>query len=158
MNDEHKSRFQVQGRVKVINGSVLMPETAGLRFVLNFANMAGKTDDKLYEVLSKKWPKARQEVRGWFATKTGKYKPGATHTLPVQSDTWVVSLLCQDENLKTDLNGLELSLKDVCKQALYEKASVHVSSILTSQVPEFQELLTKQLVDNGVSVYYYNEV
>jgi hypothetical protein len=41
--------------------------------------------------------------------------------------------------------------------AKYERASIHVSTLLTDSIPELQESLTKELVENGVSVYYYEE-
>lgn len=150
-------QFQTQGRVKVINGSILAPENAGLRFVLNVANMAGKVESPLYPVFEKKWPTVKKEVKGWFNTRDGKYKLGALNTTAVQSDTWVVNMLCQDADLQTQTDGLTACLKEVCKSAKYERASVHVSTLLTTAIPELQELLTKELVENGVSVYFYDE-
>lgn len=149
--------FQTQGRVKVINGSIIAPENAGLRFVLNVANMVGKVESPLYPVFEKKWPTVKREVKGWFNARDGKYKPGALLTNAVQSDTWVINMLCQDADLQTDTAGLTTCLKEVCKMAKYERASVHVSTLLTTAIPELQELLTKELVQNGISVYFYEE-
>ena len=149
--------FQPQGRVKVINGTILAPENAGLRFVLNVANMVGKMESPLYPLFEKKWPTVKREVKGWFNARDGKFKLGALNTNAVQSDTWVINMLCQDAELKSDAAGLTTCLKEVCKMAKYEKASVHVSTLLTTLVPELQETLTKELVENGVSVYYYEE-
>ncbi len=149
--------FQQQGRVKVINGSILAPENAGLRFVLNVANMVGKVENPLYALFEKKWPTVKREVKGWFNARDGKYKLGAINTTAVQSDTWVLNLLCQDAELQTSTEGLTACLKEVCKMAKYERASVHVSTLLTASIPELQELLTKELVENGVSVYFYEE-
>lgn len=153
-----ENRFQPQGKTKVIKGSIIAPENAGLRFVLSVFNLAGKTDDHpLYPTFEKKWPKVKSEARGWFATKTGAYKIGAVNTTAVQSDTWVIHLLCQDENLATDEVGLEKCLKEVCKMAKYERATVHVSSLLTNAVPELAALLQTNLINQGVSVYFYDE-
>jgi hypothetical protein len=153
-----ENRFQPQGKTKVIKGTILAPENAGLRFVLSINNLAGKIDNHpLYPLFEKKWPKVKAEARGWFATKTGAYKLGATNTTAVQSDTWVIHMLCQDENLATDTAGLEKCLKEVAKSAKYERATVHVSSLLTNAVPELTGLLKSQLVDQGVSVYFYDE-
>jgi len=149
--------FQTQGRVKVINGSILAPENAGLRFVLNVVNMAGKIDSPLYPVFEKKWPTVKREAKGWFNARDNKYKLGAVSTNAVQSDTWVLNLLCQNVDLQTDTAGLTACLKEVCKMAKYERASVHVSTLLTTLIPELQESLTKELVENGVSVYFYEE-
>jgi hypothetical protein len=155
--DASKNRFQPQGRVKLIQGSILSPHNAGLRFVLNVANLGGKPESPLYSLFDKKWPKVKQEVRGWFVTKTGAYKLGAVHTMSVQSDIWILSLLIQDDELKTDLNAIKVSLKEVCKAAKYEKATVHVSTLLTDLIPEFSDLITEYLVKNNVIVHYYEE-
>ena len=149
--------FQPQGRVKVIQGSIVAPQNAGLRFVLNVANMVGKAEGPMYQLFEKKWPTVKREVRGWFTTRDGKYKLGAVHTLAVQSDTWVVSLLCQDEELSTSDDALRVCLKEVCKSAKYEKATVHVSNKLVEALPALQELLTEELVTQGVSVNFYEE-
>lgn len=157
MTEQPKNKFQQPGRVKVVKGSILSPENAGLRFVLNVTNMLGKTESPLYPLFEKKWPKVKQEAKGWFNTRTGTYKLGAVNTTAVQSDTWAIHMLCQDEDLKTDRDGLEKCLKEVCKMAKYERATVHVSTLLTDAMPELSELLNKELVDNGVSVCFYEE-
>lgn len=152
------NRFQQQGKTKIIKGSILAPENAGLRFVLSVANLAGKPDDNpLYPLFEKKWKKVREEARGWYATKTGAYKLGAVNTTAVQSDTWVIHLLCQDVDQHTDSPALESCLKQVCKMAKYERATVHVSTLLTDAVPEMTELLKTELLEQGVSVYFYDE-
>lgn len=150
--------FQTAGRFKKINGSILAPQNAGLRFVLSVNNLSGKTDNHpLYPTFENKWKKVKEEARGWYATKTGAYKLGAINTTAVQSDTWVIHMLCQDENLKTDSKALEECLKKVCVNAKYEQASVHVSSLLTSVIPDFLEMCNKYLISQGVSVCYYEE-
>ena len=152
------SKFQPAGKVKVVKGSILSPENAGLRFVLSFTNTLGKTDgNPLYPVFDKKWKKVKEEAKGWFATKTGAYKLGATNTTAVQSDTWVIHMLCQDDTLKVDATALTECLKKVAASAKYEKASVHVSSLLLNLVPEMSQLLNDHLVKAGVSVLYYEE-
>lgn len=154
---QKKNQFQQAGRVKVVQGSILSPHNAGLRFILNIANMAGKPESPLYPLFDKKWTKVKQEVKGWFNTRTGAYKLGAINTVSVQSDTWVLNLLCQDADLKTDEKGLVACLKEVVKMAKYEVATVHVSTLLTQAVPELTDLLNTELVENGVSVSFYEE-
>jgi hypothetical protein len=155
---ENAKKFQQAGKLKVIQGSILNPHNAGLRFVLSFTNLAGKIDgNPLYPIFEKKWKKVREEARGWYATKTGAYKLGAINTTAVQSDTWVIHLLCQDEELHTNVDGLRDCLKKVCASAKYERASVHVSNLLLSVHPEVKPLIQEQLIDNGVSVYFYEE-
>jgi len=41
--------------------------------------------------------------------------------------------------------------------ALYERASLAVSTLLTEAIPELHDLLTKELVEYGVSVLFYVE-
>ena len=152
------NKFQPQGKTKLIKGSILAPENAGLRFVLSVNNTQGKVEgNPLLPLFDKKWKQVRAETKGWFATKTGAYKLGAINTTAVQSDTWVIHMLCQGDDLQVDAKGLEDCLKKVCASAKYEKATVHVSTVLTDAIPELTELLTKQLVENGVSVYFYEE-
>jgi len=156
-NQDGVKRFQTPGRTKIIKGSILAPENAGLRFVLSVTNTLGKAESPLYPLFEKKWKKVREEARGWYATKTGTYKLGAVNTTAVQSDTWVIHLLCQDDKLVTSESAIVDCLKKVCTMAKYERASVHVSTILTEAVPELTPLLKEHLLDNGVSVYFYEE-
>lgn len=156
-NKDTVKKFQQPGRVKVVQGSIVAPQNAGLRFVLNVANTVGKADSPMYPLFEKKWPTVKQQVRGWFTTRDGKYKLGAVHSMAVQSDTWVVSLLCQDDDLQTQDDALRACLKEVCKSAKYERATVHVSTKLTDALPSLQELLNKELVEEGISVNYYEE-
>src|SRR5271166_2694234 len=127
--NKEKNKFQVKGRTKVIQGSILAPENAGLRFVLSITNTAGKAENPLYPIFEKKWKKVREEARGWFATKTGAYKLGAINTTAVQSDTWVIHMLCQNDDVQTDNKALADCLKKVAASAKYEKATVHVSTV-----------------------------
>jgi len=151
------NRFKQAGKLKTIQGSILSPHNAGLRFVLSVNNMAGKPENPLFPIFDKKWKQVRQESRGWFANKTGSYKLGAITTTAVQSDTWVIHMLCQDENLKVDLTALEACLKKTADMAKYEHASVHVSSILVELVPEISELLNSQFINEGINVHLYEE-
>lgn len=157
VQDPPKNPFQPKGRVKIVKGSILAPENAGLRFVLSVTNTVGKAENPLYPLFEKKWPKAKQEAKGWFNTRDGKYKLGAVNSTAVQSDTWIIHMLCQNEELTTQADALKTCLKEVCKMAKYERATVHVSTLLTDAVPDLTELLNSELVDNGVSVCFYEE-
>lgn len=150
------NKFMQKGKVKLVKGSVLMPEYAGLRFVLNFVNMGGKPTGKIYTLFDKKWRKVKEEAKGWYASRIN-YKYGQTSTIAVQSDTWVINCLCQDENAVVDEKALNDCLKAVCKMAKDEKATVHVSNYLVEEFPKLQELLNTSLVDSGVSVSFYEE-
>lgn len=158
MKEEKKTNlFQPKGKMKIVKGSILAPENAGLRFVLSVNNLQGKATAPWYDLFDKKWPKVREQSKGWFNTRTGAYKLGAVNTTAVQSDTWVIHMLCQDDKFTTDVKGLEECLKKVCDMAKYEKATVHVSNLVVEAVPEMTELLSKHLVDNGVSIYFYDD-
>lgn len=153
------NKFQLQGKTKVIKGSILYPETAGLRFILSINNTKGKVEgNPLLSIFDKKWKQVRAETKGWYANKTGAYKLGEINTTAVQSDIWVIHMLCQDDNLSYSTKAVEDCLKKVAKTAKYENASVHVSSILTEQIPELNNLLQSHLLGIGVSVYFYDEV
>jgi hypothetical protein len=155
-NLEHKRRFAPKGKVKVIQGSITSPHGGGLHFILNIATLAGKTDkNPLYPIFDKRWRQVKQDAKLWWINKNGQYKLGAVNQTVVQSDAWVLHMLCQDEEGEVSLPGLNACLKEVCKQAIYEHASVHVSQLLVEAIPELPELLNKHLVDEGVSVFYY---
>lgn len=157
-NSQQANSFQPAGRVKFVRGSILNPENSGLRFILSINNLAGDPKGNLMlPLFDKKWPKIREESRGWYATKTGAYKLGVINTTAVQSDVWAIHMLCQDKDLNVDSNSLEKCLKEVCKMAKFERATVHVSSILTNYIPELNDLLQKQLITQGVSVSFYEE-
>jgi len=158
MTEQHsKNPFLKPGTVKIVQGSIVNPQNGGLRFVLSVTNMVGKTEGPFYPVIEKKWPKVKQEAKGWYNTRTGKYALGAVNTTAVQSDVWVLHLLCQDDELQTDLAALHTCLKEVCKMAKYERASVAVSSVLTEAIPELTTVLGTELVEQGVSVTFYEE-
>lgn len=150
------NRFAVQGKVKELKGSVLLPENAGLRFVLSVTNTAGKPESPLYPIFDKKWKKVKEDARGWFVNKTGEYKLGAINQTAVQSDTWVIHLLCQNDTLVTDAKALEESVKKAVALAKTEKASVHISNVLVKDVPELKKLASK-FTEQGINVYFYDE-
>jgi hypothetical protein len=150
-------RFKKVGKVKVINGSILCPQSGELSMILSLANMAGKADSPVMPLFDKKWRKVREEVRTWYINKTGEYKLSAINRSTVQSDVWVIHMLCQDEKLNTDVDSLKACLKKVCAMAKYEKANLHVSTLLTDKIPELEGLLKDLVVNEGVSVFYYKE-
>jgi hypothetical protein len=158
--EEEVNRFQPVGKTKLIHSSILAPENAGLRLVLSVANLNGKIEgdvQPLYAVFDKKWKKVKEDTKGWYNTRTGTYKLGAVNNTAVQSDTWVINMLCQDESLQVNTKGLEDCLEKVAKMAKDEKATVHVSTLLTDAIPELSDLLSKLLLKRGVSVYFYQE-
>lgn len=148
--------FAPKGKTKVVKGSILAPENAGLRFVLNSFSLSGKPEGPLYALFDKKWSRVRSESRGWYATRQN-FKLGAINTTAVQSDTWVLTMLVNNEEGKLDEASLDVCLKKICDMAKYERATVHVSSLLSDELPVLADKLNTALVANGVSVVFYEE-
>jgi hypothetical protein len=156
MDNKLDKRFIAQGKTKIVNASVLAPENAGLRFILNVVGQDGKFTSPLSLILAKRWAKVKEDNSYWYATQMN-FKLGSLNETAVSSDTWAISMLVQDKTGKVDQKALQAAIKKVSEKAKYEKASVHVSTLLTSAIPELQDLLIKGLVEEGVSVYFYNE-
>jgi hypothetical protein len=149
-------RFIAQGKTKVVNASILSPENAGLRFIINVVGQDGKFTSPLSLILAKRWSKVKEDNSYWFATQMN-FKLGALNETATASDTWVISMLVQDKNGKVDSKALQTAVKKLGEKARYEKASVHVSTLLTSTIPELEGLLVTNLIEQGTSVYFYNE-
>lgn len=156
--DDNTKKFRALGKTKTIKGSILNPEVAGLRFILTLNNLLGTASCPLLPIFDKRWKKVREEGRGWYVARTGAYKLGALKITAVQSDTWVIHCLVQDEKLQVNVESLETCLKEICKLSKYEKGSVHISNILLDAIPELKDLVVKNLLEESVSVYFYEEV
>lgn len=150
------NKFITPGKMKQVNATIIAPENAGLRFVLNACGVSGKFESKLGTLLNKRWSKVREDYKGWHATQHN-FKLGLLNTTAVSSDTWVVNMLVEDKDGNLDQAALQLAVKKVADLAKYEHASVHVSNILTTEVPELQPLLAKNLAEEGINVYFYTE-
>lgn len=150
-------QFRPAGKVKTIKGTVIQPESAGLKLVLNIINTKGKAEHTLYPIFDKKWKRVKEDAKGFYNTRTGAYKLGALYTTAVQSDVWVIHCVVQGDDLKIDANGVNLAFKELLKMAKEEKASVHISSLLSDLDPVIQSAAQEQLVANGVNVSYYQE-
>jgi len=155
MNQE-RDKFAPKGKTKVVKGSILAPENAGLRFVLNSFSLSGKPEGDLFALFDKKWSRVRSESRGWYATRQN-FKLGAINTTAVQSDTWVQTMLVKNEDGVVDEVALDACLKKICEMAKYERATVHVSNLLTEELTTLADKLNTALVDKGVSVVFYEE-
>jgi hypothetical protein len=150
------NKFAIQGKTKVVNGTILMPETSGLRMVMTAATETGKPDGALYSLLDTKWKNAKAEFKGWYQQHV-TFKLGNIHETAVQSDIWIVHCLFLDKEGKVNDKALASCLKKLGDKAKYEHGSVHVSTLLVKDVPTLPELLQTHLVEKGVSVYYYEE-
>lgn len=150
------NKFQKPGRVKKVAASVLAPENAGLRIIPTFCGQDGKFESPLNKLLGKKWLRAREGYKEWFATQQN-FKLGNMTTSAVASDIWVANLLVENKEGKVDDGAVKNSLKKLCDLSKYENATVHVSTMLTEAYPQLVKMLDEQLVVNGVSVFYYEE-
>lgn len=153
---EQVKMFATLGKTKVIKGTILTPEMAGLRMIVTAAPESGKPEDELYTLLDKKWKNAKAEFKGWYQHHIN-FKLGNIHETAVQSDTWIMHCLFVNKKGEVDAKALESCLKKLCEKAKFEKASVHVAKVLTQQVPDLEKLMKEYLLDKGVSVYYYEE-
>lgn len=151
-----ENKFLKLGRVKEVNATVLAPENAGLRMIVNVCAQDGKFDGKLDNLLTKRWAKVREDYKGWYAGQQN-FKLGATNSTATASDIWVMSLLAKDKDGKLNETALATAVKKLGEVAKYENASAHISNLLVEEMPTLKPLLTKYLVENGVNVYFYNE-
>jgi hypothetical protein len=156
MTDPTPNKFAVQGRTKLINGTILMPEMGGLRLILVPASENGKPDTEMYNLLDKKWKVAKAELKGWNQYHVD-FKLGNLHTTAVNSDIWLIHALFLKADGTVDDKAFASCLTKLEKMSKDEKASVHVSVGVAETVPNLQELMQKALVEKGVSVYYYAE-
>jgi hypothetical protein len=150
------NKFIQQGLVKQISATVLAPVNAGLRLILNFTSESGSFEGKFDKLLSKRWTRVREDFKFAFATRQN-FKPGSITTTAVGSDTWVVNMLCKDKDGTLDKKTLALGMRNLVNMAKSEHGSVHVSNLLLEELPELNELVVKNLVENGVNVYLYEE-
>jgi hypothetical protein len=149
-------KFITPGKVKQVKASILAPELAGLRLVINACAQNGKFDAPLDALLAKRWSKVREDYKGWYATQHN-FRPGSLNSTAVASDTWVVNMLVKDKEGNLSPDALKLAVKKLVDIAKYERASVHVSTLLTREIPELNDLLMTHLVDDGVNVFFYEE-
>lgn len=148
-----------QGKFKEVKGSVVSTQNAGLRFVLNATNKKCKLEPNeapLLEELDRKWKNIKGDLKSWY-NNPAQHKLGNIRELAVQSDTWIINMLCEDDNLNADSKALKECLKKVADLAKYEQASVHISQKTLDQVAELESLLNDSFIKKNVSVYIYRD-
>jgi hypothetical protein len=148
-------KFARKGKLKVVKGTILLPQNGGLRMVLNPIAMTQVQSGALFDLFDKKWRQVRAEAKGWFASREN-FKLGVVKDVAVQSDVWVMNMLVKDKDGKFDEKALEAAFKSILKTALFEKATVHVSSITMDESPEMVPFV-ESLMAKGVSVCTYDE-
>jgi hypothetical protein len=152
----NENKFLKAGKVKELTASVLNPENAGLRIILNLCGIEGKFESKLEKLLSKRWSKVREDYRYWYVNRQD-FKLGSINESPVASDIWVKNILVRDKDGKVDVKSLESGIKKLAANVKYENASLHISTMLTDEVPELKDMLMKYVVANGTHCYFYCE-
>lgn len=150
------NKFTQPGKMKQVNATILAPELAGLRLIVNVCGQNGKFDSKLDTLLTKRWAKTREDYKEWYATQHN-FKLGMLNTTAVASDTWVASLLVKNKEDVVDPVALKTAVKKLGELCKYEKASAHISTLVLDEVPELKELLVKGLVEEGINVFTYVE-
>lgn len=149
-------KFQNKGKFKIVKGSILTPEYAGLRLILNTINSKGLVNSELLPIFDKKWKKIKEESKGWYASRNN-FKGGENLNIAVQSDTWVINCLCQDDDYVINVKDLESSLKKVASLAKAEKASVHVPDLLINSCPQLSDMLQDLFINDGINVSVYSD-
>jgi len=149
-------RFIKKGKYKEIkNGSVVCPENAGLMFIPSLVSLSGDVkDSEVIKQFDYKWPKVRTSAKAWFAEHRN-YKLGEIEILAVQSDIQIVHLLCLDKDNKEDVEAVKKCAEKLSKQAVFDKASLHLSKLFLSKLPSFSSLIENLFINKGVSVYVY---
>lgn len=149
-------KFIQPAKVKHVKGSVIAPENAGLRIILNLCSQSGKYNSTLFSALTKRWMRVREDYKNWFAGQVN-FKLGNISTTAIASDTWVVHSLCFDKEEALNAEALKACVKKIVTLAKSEKASLHVSEFLFRDVPELKTLLEQEVPTQGVLLYEYSE-
>lgn len=147
------NKFAQKGRLKKINGSIINPESSGLRFILSFVGLGGKYDGD-NKIFADRWLKTNSEYKSWYVNRQN-FKTGAFIEVPVASDIWIIELATFDKEGALDTKALASGLKKVSERAKYEHASVHMASELVEKTEGLDSLIQTLFIDNGVNVSIY---
>lgn len=158
------NKFTTKGKFRKTSSTILTPENAGLRFVINPVDLKARYENPINKFLNTKWSKPRTEFRSWFANRTG-FKLGEIQQVAVQSDVWIINTLLFDEPNRVPKEAyadggkgkeppIEKAFKKIADMAKYERATIHVT-VDAFDIPEFEKLATRFFLDQGLSVYVY---
>lgn len=154
------TQFTKKGTVKTIKGSITQAVNGGLRLLLlplSVSNVKHNTTNELTTKLNTRYPSVLPKVKA-LSNNAWEFKTGSVSTIPVGTDSWVISLCCLNDALQEDKVSLEKSLKELTKLAKLEQdATVHISSFAVAVCPSLVELANEHLIQNGISVNYYQE-
>ena len=147
------SKFITPGRFRQASSELVVPENAGLRFILNPINTKADFTHDINVTINKKWRKVREDGKGWFANRTN-FKVGESQSVAIQSDVWVINMIVLDDNNEVIEGAFEGALKKVAALAKYEHASIHIASSMLDLVG-FEDAANSQFIDSGLNVYVY---
>lgn len=149
------NKFTIPGKKQEVKGAVNTPINSGLRLVVMNCGVDGKLETDLQKLLVKSWPMVRTGYKGWFASQNN-FKLGNIYDILTNSETRVVCMLVEGKDGKKDPEAVQKSVKLLLELAKKEKASVHISRVLLKEMVGMEEMLEKEFIPTGVSIYFYN--
>ena len=156
------SDFVPRGRLKIVApGDATIPESAGLRYILQFCDDQGKSDDDFSRKLAARWPGVKTSYGNWYRNSFGKWEGGETKTVQVQSDTVVVHMIVYKfarpgaKKPKLDQEALRKCLDFVGKEASDHGGTIHLNKTGSKEWKGVESLLTEQLLRRGLNVTVY---
>lgn len=155
-NQMKPNTFVTHGKTRLVQGTITHPEAGNLRLVFVPCGKLGKPDTQLHAIINKRWRSVAAELKGWFSSNI-TFKMGNINTTATQSDVWVVHALCFNENNEVDERALFSCVKKAADMCRSERASLHVSTLSMNTIPGLADLLNTQLIEKGLSVYFYEE-
>lgn len=156
------SDFIPRGRLKTIApGDATVPESAGLRYILQLCSDNGENDDDFSRKLALRWPSVTDSYKTWYRNSFGKWEGGEIKTIQVQSDTVVVHMIAYKRSRsgakkpKLDKEALRKCLDAVGKEASDNNGTVHLPKTDSRSWKGIEDLLTEQLLRRGLNVTVY---
>lgn len=143
------------GRLKKMAGDASIPESAGLRFILQPVSDNGKYDDSA--AILKRWPSAKTEYKREYNANFGKLKLGTMHQISVQSDTTIINMVVQHGKEPISLEAFKTCLQQIYKEADYNKANLHMNKFDVENWDEFEKVIGDRLVNFGLNVTVYEK-
>jgi len=153
---QQPSDFIPAGRMKVAEGDASIPESGGMRYIIQ---LCGDQGESIQDRVTTRWPAVDATYRTWYRASFGKMDDwlGQIKTAQVQSDTVVVHLLARTgDKAKLDEEALRKGFDATGKEVAYNSGSVHLNKSGTAKEWKTVEKLVKeQLLRRGINVTVY---
>jgi hypothetical protein len=153
---QQPSDFIPQGRLKITEGDASIPESGGMRYIIQICGDNGKGEQNR---LSARWPAVDSSYRIWYRSSFNKMSDwiGQIKTAQVQSDTVIVHMLARTgDKQKLDEEGLRKALDATGKEVTYNSGSVHMNKAGTAREwKTVEKLIKEQLLRRGINVTIY---